>query len=170
MMFLLKAAFWMGLVLVLLPTGAKKQTLEQPQINAAEAATAATSAVADLSQFCTRRPEACTVGSQVATILGQRAQAGAKMVYDFITERREGAAEGNGVVPVRHKAVAEGRGQDHADTTGSIGAKGAAAVTPAAMMPRPRPARSQDTLTAGDRQPAWRTPDLRQEARLRHPG
>ena len=165
MMFLLKAAFWLGLVLVLLPTGSKKQ--EDSQINAAEAATAATSTVADLSQFCTRRPEACAVGSQVANLLGQRAQAGAKMVYEFITERREGAAEGNGVVPASHKAAAAERDAGRPETTGSVGTRGA-------MMPRPRPAHSldtsQDTLTAGDRRPAWRAPELRQEAKLRHPG
>jgi hypothetical protein len=164
MMFLLKAAFWLGLVLVLLPTGSQKQASDEAQINAAEAATAATSAVADLSQFCTRRPDACAVGSQVATILGQRAQAGAKMVYEFITERREAATDNGKDVPMTHKAVAEGRGADRAETTGSVGTGGAA--TPAAMIPRPRPAQSQDTLTAGDRRPNWRTPELRQEARL----
>jgi hypothetical protein len=151
-----------GLVLVLLPTGSKKQDIDTPQISAAEAATAATSTFADLSQFCTRRPEACTVGAQVAAILGQRAQAGAKMVYEFATERREGDTERERVAPARNKAVAEGRGADHADTTGSIKSQ--------SVLPRPRPERSQDTLTASDRQPTWRTPDLRQEAQLRHPG
>src|SRR5690606_3672600 len=100
-MFLLKAAFWLGLVLVLLPTGSKKQTDNAPQINAVEAATAATGALADLSQFCSRRPETCTVGSQVASVLAQRAQDGAVMVYEFVTERRQAAPERITVVPVR---------------------------------------------------------------------
>jgi hypothetical protein len=170
MMFLLKAAFWLGLVLVLLPTGSKKHTVDAPQIKAAEAATAATGAVADLSQFCTRRPDTCAVGSQVATILGQRAQAGAIMVYEFIAERRETAPEKNPVVPVRHKAIAGGHGRDRDDTTGSIGASSLPAAIPAVLIPRPRPVRSHDTLTAADRQAVWRKPELRQEALLRHPG
>jgi hypothetical protein len=33
-----------------------------------------------------RQPDACTVGSHVATQLGYKAQAGAKMLYDFLTE------------------------------------------------------------------------------------
>jgi hypothetical protein len=149
MMFLLKTAFWLGLVLVLLPTGSKKQAADEPQISAAEAATAATGAVSDLSQFCARRPETCAVGSQVGTILAQRAQAGAVMVYEFITERREASSDKpakNEVIPVRHKS-ADGRTADRHETTGSI---------PAVLMPRPRPAPSQDTLTMGDRQTGWR--------------
>jgi hypothetical protein len=169
MMFLLKAAFWLGLVLVLLPTGTKKHAVDEPQISAAEAATAATGAVADVSQFCTRRPETCSVGSQVGTILAQRAQAGAAMVYEFITERREAAPDKHEVIPVRHRS-AEGGKPDRSDTTGSIGANGLPAVIPAALMPRPRPTRSHDTLTATDRNPGWRKPELLQEARLKHPG
>jgi hypothetical protein len=150
-MFLLKAAFWLGLVLVLLPTGSKKQTEAVAQINAADAATAATGAFADLSQFCTRRPETCAVGGQVASVLAQRAKDGAIMVYEFIAERREAAPETIKTVPAHHNATTAGRSLD--DTTGSIG--GAAS---AVMIPRPRPLRMQDTLTATDRLPRWREP------------
>jgi hypothetical protein len=171
MMFLLKAAFWLGLVLVLLPTGSNKQAVDAPQIDIARATTAATAAVADLSEFCTRRPESCAVGSTVASILAHRAQAGAVMVYEFITERREAASdkpEISGkpdVVPVRHSIGAEARSTDRTDTTGSS-RPGADA---GALLPRPRPLLSHETLTAADRHPVWRQPDLRQEAQLRHP-
>ena len=167
MMFLFKTVFWLGLVLVLLPTGSNKQPTNVPQVNAAEATTAATQAVADLSQFCTRRPDSCAVGSQVATILARRAQEGAIMVYEFITERGEAPANKGGIVQVRHNVAATA---GHADTTGSIARHGAPAVIPAVMIPRPRPSLPGDTLTAVDRRPSWRTPELRQEARLKHPG
>ena len=166
MMFLLKAAFWLGLVLVLLPTGSQKHAPDQPQIDAAQAATAATAAVADLSQFCTRRPESCAVGSTVMSVLAQRAQAGALMVYEFITERRDASSDSPEVVPVRHGATIEARNRDRADTTGSIGSGAGSG----ALLPRPRPPRSYDTLTASDRHPAWRQPELRQEAQLNRPG
>jgi hypothetical protein len=152
MMFLLRAAFWIGLVLILLPTGSKKQAGDETQIKAVDAVSAATGAVADLSQFCTRRPQPCEVGSQMAVALGHRAQAGAKMLYDLIT-----AQTGNTESAPRNTDTA------HGETTGSIGAG------PSAMLPRPRPFGSQDTLTTIDRQPAWRAPPLRQEARLRQP-
>ena len=151
MMFLLKAAFWLGLVLVLLPTGSKKQTEAVAQINAANAATAATGAFADLSQFCTRRPETCAVSAQVASVLVQRAKDGAIMVYEFIAARREAAPETIKTVPAHRDATAAGRTVD--DTTGSIGAK-----APAITIPRPRPLRMQDTLTTTDRLPRWREP------------
>jgi hypothetical protein len=158
MMFLLKAAFWLGLVLVLLPTGSNKRAAEGPQISAADAASAATAAVGDLSRFCTRQPESCTVGSNAATILAQRAQDGAAMVYEYMTERREAPAEKkHEVVPGRPKAIADARAPERSDATGSL-------------LPRPRPARGQDTLTASDRHAAWRQPDLRQEAQLRAAG
>jgi hypothetical protein len=40
-----------------------------------------------MRQFCGRQPEACTVGSQAAVVFGQKAQAGAKMLYEFLTEK-----------------------------------------------------------------------------------
>jgi len=163
MMFLLKAAFWLGLVLVLLPTGSKKQVDDTQPIKVAAAATAATAAVSDLTQFCTRQPESCAVGSQVATILAQRAQEGAIMVYEFIAERREAGQHKNEVVTVRHTAAGGGHGPDRSDTTGSIHATSA---SPTVALPRPRPMRSEDTLTPSDRRPSWRKPGLQQEARL----
>ncbi len=156
MMFLLKSAFWLGLLLVLLPSGSKKQTDNMPQINAVQAATAAGGVFADLSQFCTRRPETCAVGSQVASVLAQRAQDGAIMVYQFIAERRQAAPEKIEVLPAHNDTAAVDRTID--DTTGSIGA-----ATPTVMIPRPRPSRMQDTLTASDRQPPWREPAAHRE-------
>ncbi len=42
-----------------------------------------------MSQFCNRQPAACTVGGQAATVIGARAQSGAKKVYQFITDKNE---------------------------------------------------------------------------------
>ena len=43
--------------------------------------------MSDMQQFCERQPVACEVGSQTAVTLGQRAQAGAKILYEFLHER-----------------------------------------------------------------------------------
>jgi hypothetical protein len=87
MMFLLRVAFWLGLVLVLLPSGGSEPVRGGPSVGAADAVSAASAAVSDMRQFCSRQPDACTVGSQAAVSLGQRAQAGAKMLYEFLSER-----------------------------------------------------------------------------------
>ena len=90
MFFLLRMAFWLGLVLVLLPTDKSSKDAEKavPQVAASDAILAATAAVSDMSQFCTRQPNACAVGGQAATVIGHRAQEGAKKLYNIITEKR----------------------------------------------------------------------------------
>jgi hypothetical protein len=45
--------------------------------------------VTDFEHFCERQQEACVVGSRTAMTLGQRAQAGAKMLYEFLSQRLE---------------------------------------------------------------------------------
>jgi len=88
MFFLLRMAFWLGLVLVLLPREKTPDAEKLPQLGASEAVSAATAAVSDMSQFCKRQPAACEVGGQAATVLGQRAQAGARKLYQIITDKR----------------------------------------------------------------------------------
>uniref|UniRef100_Q07QG5 DUF5330 domain-containing protein n=1 Tax=Rhodopseudomonas palustris (strain BisA53) TaxID=316055 RepID=Q07QG5_RHOP5 len=90
MMFLLRMAFWLGLVLVLLPREKTPESDKLPQIGTAEAVSAATAAVNDVGQFCKRQPAACEVGGQAATVIGQRATDGARKLYQIITDKRSG--------------------------------------------------------------------------------
>ena len=86
MFFLLRVAFWLTIVLALLPSGGGVQQSAQAKVGAADAVVAASAAVSDMSGFCERQPEACTVGAQTAAAIGQRAQAGARMVYGYLTD------------------------------------------------------------------------------------
>jgi hypothetical protein len=88
MFFLLRMAFWLGLVLVLLPREKTPESDKVPQVGASEAVSAATAAVSDMSQFCKRQPAACEVGGQAATVIGQRAQDGARKIYKIITDKK----------------------------------------------------------------------------------
>ena len=88
MFFLLRMAFWLGLVLVLLPREKTPESDKLPQVGASEAVSAATAAVSDMTQFCKRQPAACEVGGQAATVNGQRAQDGARKLYRIITDKR----------------------------------------------------------------------------------
>jgi hypothetical protein len=81
-------AFWLGLVLVLLPREKTPESEKLPQIGASQAVQAATAAVSDMSQFCKRQPAACEVGGQAATAIGQRAEDGARKLYHIITDKR----------------------------------------------------------------------------------
>jgi hypothetical protein len=86
MFFLLRVAFWLSIVLVLLPSGDYQPKGEAPRIGAADAVSAASAAVSDLSGFCGRQPDACAVGGQAAIALGQRAQAGARFLFDLLQD------------------------------------------------------------------------------------
>src|SRR5690348_11368316 len=88
MLFLLRLTFWLGLVLVLLPREKTPESEKLPQIGASQAVQAATAAVSDMSQFCKRQPAACEVGGQAATVIGHRAEDGARKLYRIITDKR----------------------------------------------------------------------------------
>jgi Family of unknown function (DUF5330) len=120
--------FWVGLVLVLLPRDKSPDAGKTSQINASEAVSAATAALSDMGQFCKRQPAACEVGGQAATVIGQRAQGGARKLYQIITDKPD---------------KGDKRAPDH---TGSIaGMDGEAAQAEAA----------HDTLTPDDMQIEW---------------
>jgi hypothetical protein len=90
MFFLLRMAFWLGLVCVLLPGGGADKAA--PQIDAASAVSAAGAAVSDMRGFCDRQPQACVVGGKVAVALGQKAEAGARTLFDFVSTQIKGDA------------------------------------------------------------------------------
>ena len=140
MFFLLRMAFWLSIVLILLPTGSTQRVQSGNDVGASEAISAASATVQDMRGFCTRQPDACSVGSQVAVSLGYRAQAGAKILYDFLTER---LASRDAATPSR---------------TGSI-VKAAQDKTVAVDA-------SQNTLTPADLVPVWRGPPVRKD--LKH--
>ena len=86
MFFLLRMAFWLGVVCVLLPSGTKS-TSQDANIDATQAVTLASAAVSDVRGFCDRQPDACAVGGKVAVAIGYKAEAGARTIYDFITTK-----------------------------------------------------------------------------------
>src|ERR1700679_1904650 len=88
MFFLLRMAFWLGLVLVLLPREKTPESEKLPQLNASEAVSAATAAVSDMSQVDKRQQEVCDVGGQSSTVIGHRAQEGAPELYQIFTDKR----------------------------------------------------------------------------------
>lgn len=110
MTFLLRVAFWLGLVVLLLPSG-KQATADAPQVGATEAMTAASATVSDLRQFCSRQPGVCEIGAHVASTFGQKAQNGAKMLYEFLSEQA-GPAETGSVTTAQRGALIDKASQD----------------------------------------------------------
>ena len=87
MFFLLRMAFWLTVVCVLLPSGGNNATSPDAQIDATQAASLAGTAVSDMRAFCNRQPDACVVGGKVAVAIGHKAEAGARTIYEFITSK-----------------------------------------------------------------------------------
>src|SRR5262249_16417965 len=85
MRFLLRMAFSLTVILALLPVGVF-QPAPKLNVSASEAVSAGEATVSDMGSFCERQPNACSVGSQAAAAIGQRAQAGAKMLYEYFNE------------------------------------------------------------------------------------
>ncbi len=86
MFFLLRMVFWLGLVCVLLPSGAKSPS-QETHIDAVQAVTVASATVSDVRGFCDRQPTACATGGKIAVAIGHRAEAGARTIFDFITTK-----------------------------------------------------------------------------------
>ncbi|WP_440638755.1 DUF5330 domain-containing protein [Bradyrhizobium sp. PUT101] len=143
MRFLLRITFWLGLVLVLLPRDKTPESEKLPQIGAADAVQAATAAVSDMTQFCKRQPAACEVGGQAATIIGQRAQDGAKKLYQIINDKKEQ------ITNDKNEKTDHKKAPDH---TGSIAMAGEG-DNAASEAPR-------DTLTQDDLALEWRGPEV----------
>ena len=146
MFFLLRMAFWLGLVLVLLPREKTPESDKVPQIGASEAISAATAAASDMGQFCKRQPAACEVGGQAATALGQRAQDGARQLYKIITDKKPETTDKQ---PDKQPGMQPGAPAKKPDHTGSIDIEPAVAA-----------AASSDALTDDDMAIEWRMPRL----------
>jgi hypothetical protein len=93
-----------------LPREKTPESDKLPQVGASEAVSAATAAVSDMSQFCKRQPAACDVGGQAATVIGQRAQDGARKLYRIITDKR--ASDRTGSIGGLENAVASAAPRD----------------------------------------------------------
>jgi hypothetical protein len=142
MFFLLRMAFWLTVVCVLLPSGGSS-TSADAQIDATQAASLAAAAMSDARGFCERQADACEAGAKVAVALGHKAEAGARTIFEFISTK------------LSDKPVASDKGAPRFTT-----------VQPPIQGP------AAGTLTQSDMAPAWQGPvplPPRREARAGRP-
>jgi Family of unknown function (DUF5330) len=90
-MFLIRTAFWLSLVILFIPTGESNAPDAGPvdsnmQLSAIEALSAAQDTVSDLAGFCQRNADTCETGSAALKVFGQKAQYGARKIYEYIAE------------------------------------------------------------------------------------
>ena len=84
MLFLIRTAFWLMIIVLLLPTDAQQRS---------EVYGTAQAAVNDVATFCDRNPETCARGKDAFGVFVQKAQFGARMLMDLINGRTESGEE-----------------------------------------------------------------------------
>jgi Family of unknown function (DUF5330) len=128
MMFLIRVAFWLGLVVLLLPTDERQQ---------ARLYTTALATVERATTFCDRNAQACAVAAQLWATFLKKAEFGARIAIDLVSsggQRDEGAAS---------QPFAR---QQPTSATAPVKAKAEPKL----------PAGDRGTLTPADLAPAWR--------------
>jgi hypothetical protein len=119
MFFLIRSAFWLCLVILLIP-GDPASGTDAPRVSLGQAVSAAGATIADLSGFCSRNPEACATGGTALAMIGEKAWQGAEFLIAVLADNFDGAenepvAAGTGTLTAADLAMpwqAPGSGRD----------------------------------------------------------
>lgn len=130
MRFLLKMAFWLAVAVLLIPTGGDSSHRAE-LVGTGDAVSAAYGVLDDLRGFCGRQPEACEIAGRVGATFAEKAQVGARMLYEFL--------------------------RDHAGDRSAAMATGGAAEPPAPAAPALAPDEMQAPWRAPDHAPLRRS-------------
>ena len=155
MRFILKAAFWLGLIAFFVPFGGTSRETSA-NISLFSAFIGAQEAITDLSGFCTRAPQACDTGREFAVFAGERIGDGVAMAYGLV-EGRFGApgTPATAAPPTDVAALPAAPGATPTDplTTGAVDPRQTAIRGPSAYQP-PRRAAETDDVKAEASAPA----------------
>ncbi|BCP52779.1 hypothetical protein K32_13960 [Kaistia sp. 32K] len=82
-MFLIRAAFWFSVVVLLIP-GDPNSGTDAPRVGAIDALVAAQGAVSDLAGMCERQPDVCSSGGAALAAFGAKARYGVGLLYNAV--------------------------------------------------------------------------------------
>lgn len=89
-MFMIRTAFWLSVVVMLLPADNTEKvdpTLGAAKpVSAVKALDAARTTVSDVSGFCDRNRSVCDTGEQAFAVFVHKAKYGAQLIYDWASE------------------------------------------------------------------------------------
>lgn len=114
-MFFIRLAFWLGVIVMLLPTDQQQQ---------ARVYNTAVSAVERASTFCDRNARTCELGAQAWASFLKKAEFGVRLLGDLITSGARSNEPEPSTPPLRQKAGLS-------DTVGTRGTLSAADLQPA---------------------------------------
>ncbi|MGO8839722.1 MAG: DUF5330 domain-containing protein [Methyloceanibacter sp.] len=149
-MFLIRTAFWLIILVLLLPTNEQQQS---------EVYGTAQAAVKDVSGFCDRNPGVCATGKDAFGVFVEKAQFGVSMLMGFIRQETGGTASDAQAPGADDKAAAEGADAKHSSLDQAAVAQASMeswATAPVTVEPASvEPTNSQNTLNRDDLMPAW---------------
>lgn len=90
-MFLIRTAFWLSVVIMLIPADPQSET-PAPRVSMFEAFSSVRAVAADFSDFCKRNPDVCVTGNAVLQVFAEKAQNGARLLLRYF----DGTAPPNG--------------------------------------------------------------------------
>jgi hypothetical protein len=96
-MFLIRAAFWLSVVVLLLPSDPQTGA-QAPRVSAIDGLVAARAAVADMSAFCDRNPGVCVTGNAAFKVFVAKAEYGAYMLYRYLEQAKSLKADDHGTL------------------------------------------------------------------------
>lgn len=128
MFFLIRTAFWISVLLLVLPLGGAfkgdgPSEQDRASIDTMAALAAAGATVHDVSGFCQRQPDACGVGAEALKLIGERARSGAAMLQDYLASDQPtastastgaGSASRDTLTPADRKPAWRGPAHDRA--------------------------------------------------------
>ena len=87
MKFLIKAAFWLGIVVFFLPVPESERSKNTQYVSSVDAIGFLSTAYSDIKGFCARNPNACVTGNAAVQNWGVKAQYGSKILHEFISNK-----------------------------------------------------------------------------------
>lgn len=89
-MFLIRTAFWLSVVILLIPADPQSNT-PAPRVSIFEALSSARTAAADFSNFCERNPDVCSTSAAAFQVFAEKAQNGARLLFRYIDGETDGS-------------------------------------------------------------------------------
>ena len=153
MMFLIRSAFWLVVLILLIPTDGA----QQKKIYAM-----AQTAVADARNYCVRNPETCASGQYAVNALVQKAQYGAHMIQALVLDNASGFSPGQSA-GVGHTVRADQPGGVSQPAANASAPNNTMMPVPSAVPIEPTPwvqNDEQNTLSPRDLEAEWSGPNV----------
>lgn len=104
-MFLIRAAFWLALVVAFIPVRDADLGEGQRAVSTMETVNLAQAVVSDIGSFCSRNAQTCETGGELLSQMGLKAREGAKIAYTWLDKHVADEKKQSKIDPVSTSSV-----------------------------------------------------------------